>query len=546
MGLKVDSKRSQNMAPLSFQERSDELSAAHAALTDASFDEYKTKTTLFLDDYPYCYEYWKKLASATLQHRNMDEALLVYQQAIDTIPYCWQLWAGYIDFAKQCGATPAYSHAFTPEVIVQLYRLALDEYVGEAYMSTTLWKDYLQLSVDQILASNDPDQEAINTILDAYHYIFTGVSKSDPSTTGIILRASATTLLSLYEQHINALIAKFPSVGDPDQLLSKAKADFRGCYSTDTAMQRLSLYTCIDKRPFYHHSAFKPELLSRFRTLYRALVNKLVTLNGHGDWVSVEIQSILCICCDYIDFWILYIRALIQSQLFSEALDICNMALSRCHGGSSGAVLSALHIEKLQILELQEDSPALDSLVTTLSNDFADDSLIVLALAKHHYRQKRYDKCNDVICRHINSCRDSVPILRSLCRLLSASLFASHGDTSNSTMDQEIFRLDKIYTDILKGPSLSRDGIKVMVLERIALAQTARECGHLHCFTAIRDNIYRDYASDIDILEPALHAHIQWLQIHGQLAEIIETEMLLLRAVPDHLYSYVDSIAKGA
>ncbi|ESU37950.1 Hypothetical protein DHA2_150716 [Giardia duodenalis] len=537
------------MTSPSFQERSNELDAAYSALTEASFDEYKAKTVQFLDSYPYCYEYWKKLASAALQYRNMEEALLIYQQAIDTIPYCWQLWAGYIGFAKQCGATPAYSHAFTPEVIIQLYRLALDEYVGEIYMSTTLWKDYLQFSVDQVLASNELDQEAVTTILNTYMYIFTGAAKSDSSALGVILRTSAITLLNLYEKHLNLVTNKFPSVGDFGQLLSKAKDAFRECYDTDAAVQRLSLYACIDKRSFYHHSPFKPELLSRFRALYRVLVDDLATPD-RSSWTSAEVQSVLCICCDYVDFWVLYIRALVHSQAYEEALNVCNTALSRCHTGSSGAILSALHIEKLQILELQKDMPALDDLVVCLSNDFSGDPLVVLALAKHCYRQQNYDKCIDIICQYVNSnanCGESVTVLRSICRLLSASFFANLDKKDpDKVMEQTLSKLDSIYANILKTSSLPRDGVKMLAVERMISAQTAREVGYPCYFTRVRDSIYRDYSEDPDVLEAALYTHMQWLQLHGQLTEIIETEALLLRAVPSHLYSYVDVVAKSA
>ncbi|EFO62045.1 Hypothetical protein GLP15_3650 [Giardia lamblia P15] len=536
------------MTTPSFQERLNELNTAHTALTEASFDEYKAKTIQFLDNYPYCYEYWKKLASAALQYRDMDEALLIYQQAIDTIPYCWQLWAGYIDFAKQCGATLAYSHAFTPAVITQLYRLALEEYVGEIYMSTTLWKDYLQFSVDQVLASNELDQEAVTTILDTYMYIFTGATKSDSSALGVILRASAITLLNLYEQHLNLIISKFPSIGNLNQLLLKAKNAFKECYSTDTATQRLSLYACIDKRSFYHHSSFKPELLSRFRALYRVLIDSLTTPN-RSNWVSVEIQSILCICCDYADFWILYIRALAHNKMYEEALNICNTALSRCHSGSSNTILLALHIEKLQVLELQNDIPALDSHVVYLSNDFSKDPLIVLALAKYHYRKNNYDKCIDTIRHYIINinCCNSITVLQSICRLLSASFFANlKKNAPDKVLEQTLSRLDDIYVDILKKSSLPRDGVKMLVVERMISAQTAREIGCPCYFTRVRDNIYHTYSEDADILEAALHTHIQWLQLHGQLAEIIEAEALLLRTFPSHLYSYVDIVAKSA
>lgn len=535
------------MVPLSFQERSDDLNTVHAALTEATFDDYKAKVLLFLDDYPYCYEYWKKLAAASLQHRNMDEALLVYQKAIDTAPYCWQLWAGYIDFAKQCGATSAYSHAFTPDVISQLYQLALNEYVGETYMSTTLWKDYLQLSIDQVLTSSKPNQETVNAILDTYTYIFTGASKSNPSVTGVILRASADTLLALYEHHINLIIKKFPSIGDINRLLSKAKDDFKQCYSTETATRRLSLYACVEKRPFYHNSPFKPELLARFRKLYRVLMDELITFNGTG-WVSMEIQSILCICCDYADFWILYIRTLTQTQLYNEALDACNVALSRCHGGISKDTLSAFYIEKLQILELQKDVSALEGLIVCLSNEFSRDPLIVLALAKHYYRQKKYKNCIDAIHQYVRTnCCSSASMLRSFCRLMNAAALASYKETaSDQASEHDISKLDDIYTDSLKNSTLTRDGVKMLVVEWMELAQMLREIGNMQYFIHIRDRVYQDYSEDIDVLEVALHTHIQWLQTHGQLTEIIETEGLLLRTTPNHLYSYVDSTIKSA
>lgn len=530
------------MAQPSFQERSEELNTIHAALTETTFNDYKAKVLLFLESYPYCYEYWKKLGSATLQYCGMDEALLIYQKAIDTVPYCWQLWASYIEFAKQCGATPTYSHAFTPDVISQLYQLALDEYVGETYMSTTLWRDYLQFSVDQILASNEPDPHAVNTILDTYTYIFTGVSRENPSATGLLLRSSATIFLSLYEQHLNLLTIKIPSLGNINNYLSKAKDDFRQCYDTDTATQMISLYACIEKRPFYHHNPFKSELLARFRTLYKALIDRFTAVNEKG-CVSAEIQAILCICCDYADFWLLYIRALVQSQLYNEALDACNMALSRCNNRASETMFSAFYIEKLQILELQQDVTGLNTLTACLSSKFSTDPLIVLALAKHYYRQREYNNCSDIIHKYIKTnCCNSVSVIRSLCRLLNFSTLANHKENPiNQSFDKELSKLDSIYTDFLKTSS-TIDEEKIVVMEWLNLAQMMREIGDVQYFRCIRDKIYRDYSKNASVLEVVLHTHIQWLQIHGQLTEIIEAEALLLQTAPNNLYSYVDDI----
>lgn len=238
-------------------------------------------------------------------------------------------------------------------------------------MSTTLWKDYLQFSVDQVLASNELDQEAVTTILNTYMYIFTGAAKSDSSALGVILRTSAITLLNLYEKHLNLVINKFPLSGilascypRPKVLLENATTQmqlYNGCPCMRALISDRFITTA-------HSSQSCWSLSSTLQSTRRRL--------GYTRQKQLDIcrsQSVLCICCDYVDFWVLYIRALVHSQAYEEALNVCNTALSRCHTGSSGAILSALHIEKLQILELQKDMPALDDLVVCLSNDFSGD-----------------------------------------------------------------------------------------------------------------------------------------------------------------------------
>ncbi|KAM7536397.1 hypothetical protein Aperf_G00000081031 [Anoplocephala perfoliata] len=109
-----------------------------AAEKQPNIDVTRKAFDSFLENFPYCYGYWKKYANVERQQGNKDRCLEIFQKGVDAIPLSIDLWVAYLEANLEIiNGLDDYELRMR-----SLYEVALEK-AGLEFRSDALWEHYL-------------------------------------------------------------------------------------------------------------------------------------------------------------------------------------------------------------------------------------------------------------------------------------------------------------------------------------------------------------------------------------------------------------------
>lgn len=411
--------------------------------TDSEKDmQYVVEATTFLVSWPYCFNVWGKLALSTLRTKGMQAALDVFGRAIEVAPHCVQVWEKYSEFLYS-QRDQLNEHGIDADETFRGVCEAGLRTVGDQFYSTKLWIEYLRR-----LSS----ERAINIAL-ALLSGMPGVAMlleegliSITNEEGGVVRANVKDIVD----YLNTLTSEDSKEG---KLGAKY---YQERYLTPSSIY--STWKVLEKRPFYTAVPLKTHTLQGFRTVFYTVLQELTGLDCTA---LTNVEGLIGICADYVDFWLGYCNRLsalsalatrdIQRSLLLRCRCILDEAAQRCHPPLEPTVLRCDRLILQELLEELFPDETFTNLVTTkvLVQELRTESSaseLLLTAAYYYNRQKAYEDASWCCHRILERPMGTVPT-NVLCGAAQALLAVT------SSQDQIPVILKKIMT----APAIGHD-----------------------------------------------------------------------------------------
>ncbi|TNJ26498.1 hypothetical protein GMRT_10511 [Giardia muris] len=504
--------------------RLDQLYSATGSENDT---EYVAEATAFLASWPYCFNIWGKLAFTTLRTEGIQSALDVFGRAIEMAPHCVQIWEKYSEFLNSQHDKLGEHGIDGDETFRGVCEAGL-RMVGDQFYSTGLWAEYLRCL---------PPERAIRISLALLSGV-PGVGRlleegSIPITNGGegVIRAN---MKGIFD-YLNTLTSESSEEG---KLGAKY---YRERYLAPDSTY--STWKVLEKRSFYTDLPLRTHTLQDFRSIFDSILQRLTGLECP---TLTNVEGLIGICADYVDFWLGFCNRLsalsvtstreTQKELLLKCRYVLEEAIQRCHPPLEPTVLRCDRLILQEVLEEMFPDETFnglamaETLVQELRLESSAPELLVAAAHYYNRREAREDVswcCYRILERPVGTVSTIV-----LCGAAQALL------TSTSSQDQVSTTIRDILTAPAIGPDLDivADACSSLLIHRDMMK--GETCSST---LAILERLHDEKALSDEALSAAVLPILQEIQLCGTASQVWAA-ICLYRRHRDLVAAYADAL----